>query len=319
MGGELDERFGIERLTGHSRAFVRVIEQLRAIASTRTTVLIEGEAGTGKALVAQAIHGSSARRDQPFVRVHCGALADGVIEGELFGHEDGTAEAGARRGGFELAEGGTLFLDDIGAIGPAVQVKLLRAIQDRAFEHVGGGTTLKADVRLVAATHRDLEADVSAGRFRSDLWSRLSAVRIALPALRDRRDDIPLLAEAFLRELNREHGRRVSGITHGALERLVLHDWPGNVRELRNTLEGMVVFAEGRRALDLSDLPVSLRDRQPETERLDIRVGMTVDEAERQLIASTLRHCAGDKTRAAAILGIGLRTLYRKIHRYGIA
>ncbi len=317
MEAQLDERFGFERLTGRSPAILSVMEQVRHIASTRATVLIEGETGTGKGLVAQSIHQNSPRKGERFVWVNCGALAEGVIESELFGHERGafTGASAQRRGRFELADGGTLFLDEIGETSPAVQVKLLRVLQDRSFERVGGTETIRTDVRLIAATNRDLAAEVKAGRFREDLFYRLSVVRIQMPPLRERPDDIPLLVEAFLREFNREHGRRVTGITRGVLDRLVHYSWPGNVRELRNMIEGMVVFAQGRRALDLSDLPDALREVEIAGEKLELRVGMTVDEAERQLIAATLRHCGNDKPRAAAMLGIGLRTLYRKLKR----
>jgi DNA-binding NtrC family response regulator len=315
MEAQLDERFGLDRLTGHSRAIVGVMEQVRHVASTRATVLIEGEPGTGKRLMAQAIHQNSPRRSERFVWVHCGALAEGVIESELFGHGRGT-HAGAsavRQGRFELADGGTLFLGEIGVLSPTVQIKLLRVLQDRSFERVGGGESLKADVRLIASTSRDLAAEVKAGRFRDDLYYRLSVVRVQMPPLRARSEDIPLLVGGFIRELDREHGRRVTGITRGVLDRLMRHPWPGNVRELRNTVEGMVMFAEGRRALDLSDLPDTLREGDGAGEKLELRVGMTVDEAERRLIGATLRHCGNDKPRAAAMLDIGLRTLYRKL------
>jgi len=317
---QLDARLDLGRLTGHSRVIQRVMEQVRSIASTRATVLLEGETGTGKGLVAQAIHRNSPRKDERFVWVNCGALAEGVIESELFGHERGafTGATARRPGRFELADGGTLFLDEIGETPPSVQVKLLRVLQDRAFERVGGTETLSTDVRLIAATNRDLSAEVRAGRFREDLFYRLSVVRIQMPPLRERTEDIPLLVETFVREFNREHGRKVTGITRGVLDRLMHHAWPGNVRELKNTIEGMVVFAEGRRPLDLSDLPDHLRDVRPEGDRLEVSVGMTVDEAERMLIAATLRHCGNDKPRAAAMLGIGLRTLYRKIKDYSI-
>ena len=316
----LDERFGVQSLIGHSRAMTRVMAQIRHLASTRATVLIEGETGTGKGLVAQAIHQNSPRKSERFVWVNCGALAEGVIESELFGHERGafTGATGTRRGRFELADGGTLFLDEIGEAPPGVQVKLLRVLQDREFERVGGQETLRVDVRLVAATNRDLAAEVRAGRFREDLYYRLSVVRICLPSLRERREDIPLLAESFLREFSRDHGRKVTGMTRGMLERLVKYPWPGNVRELRNHIEGMVVFAEGKRPLDLADLPPALREVESQGEPLRVAVGMTVEEAERQLIVATLQHTAHDKPRAAAMLGIGLRTLYRKIKQYGI-
>jgi len=312
---QLDDRLALDRLTGRSRSIQRIMDQVRSIAATRATVLIEGESGTGKGLVAQAIHRNGPRRGQPFVWVDLSALASGVVESELFGHERGAAVLS--RGRFEIADGGTLFLDEIGDTPLAVQVKLLRFIQDRAFERVGGTETLKSDVRLVAATQRDLAADVKAGRFREDLYYRLSVVRIAVPPLRERREDLPLLIEAFVREFNREHGRKVSGITRGVLDRFMRYPWPGNVRELENAIEGMVAFAEGKRALDLSDLPPALRE-ESEGAPLEVRVGMTVSEGERLLVAATLEHTGGDKTRAAAMLGIGLRTLYRKIHEYGL-
>ena len=313
----LDRRFGFERLVGRSRGMQRVLEQVRHVAPTRATVLIEGEAGSGKRTVAQAVHQNSPRKDERFVWVDCAALAPGLIESELFG----SAPAGlgaARPGRFELAEGGTLYLDAVGDLPPAVQVKVLRLLQDRSFEPAGGGEPIRVDVRLIAGKSRDLEAEVRAGRFREDLLQRLSVARIEVPPLRERREDIPTLVQLFIRDFNRAHGRHVTGITHGALERLVRHPWPGNVRELRNALEGMVVFAEGRRPLSLSDLPDALRGREGDAGRLAIEVGMTVDEAERHLIAATLEHTGHDKPRAATMLGIGLRTLYRKIKDFGI-
>ena len=309
---------GFERLVGHSRAMARVIEQARHIASTRATVLIEGEGGTGKGLVARAIHELSPRAASPFVWIDLATLAPDAIEGELFGSERDPAGEGPRRGRLELAAGGTLYVDEIAAAPPAVQVKLLRAIQDRTFEHAGGAAMLKADARLIAGTERDLAEEVADGRFRAELLERIGSVKVRVPPLRERREDIPLLVERFLADFNREHGRRVNGVTRGVLERLALHPWPGNVRELENAIEGMVVFARGRRPLDLSDLPEWLREAESEAKRLELAVGMTVDEAERQLIAATLEHTGHDKPRAAAMLGIGLRTLYRKIKQHGI-
>jgi DNA-binding NtrC family response regulator len=320
LEARLDERFGLERLNGHSRVLQRVIEQVRHIASTRASVLIEGEAGTGKGVVAQAIHQNSARKHGPFVSVDCESVPESLIEGELFGIQPpASAGAHARPGRVEHADGGTLFLDGVAALPPLVQVTLLHLVQERTFTRMGGGETLRADVRLIAATHRDLTDEVKAGRFREDLFYRLGVVRVQMPALRERREDIPLLVDAFVRQFNREHNRRVTGITRGALERLTGHEWPGNVRELKNTVEGMVVFAEGRRPLNLSDLPDALREGARETDPLDVAIGMTVGEAERHLISATLRHTGNDKTRAAAMLGIGLRTLYRKLKQYGMS
>lgn len=311
LESRLDRRFGLDSLVGGSRAMQRIVEQIRQIAATRASVLIEGERGTGKGLVAQTIHHRSASAGAPFEQVDCAALPDSALEGELFG-----AVAPPRRGRLELAEGGTVFLDEIAAAPPAVQVKLLRLLQDRTLERPGGQEALKSDVRLIAATERDLAAEVRAGTFREDLLERLGSVRIALPPLRERIEDVPLLVEAFIREVNRERGRKVTGVTRGVLDRLMRQRWPGNVHELRATIEAMVVSATGRRALGLSDLPEPLRGSGGTAEPLELEPGTTVDELERQLIEATLRHTGQDKARAAALLGIGLRTLYRKLRQY---
>ena len=316
----LDERYGFEGLIGRSRAITRVVAQLRAIAPTRATVLVEGEAGTGKRLVGQAIHQNSPRKRARFSDPPIDAMPEAVAAPALFGLEE-RDPAGApvvHRGYLERAEGGTIYLHDIGGASPSLQVRLLRALQDRTFERVGGGEALRTDVRVLAGTTRDLAAEVKAGRFREDLYQRLGAVRVHLPPLRERAEDIPLLIEAFIHEANRAYGRRVSGVTRGALEQLMRHPWPGNVGELRNTIEAMVIAARGRRRLELSDVPGRLREAGAEGARLDLAVGMTVEEAERRLIAATLQHAGRDKPRAAAMLGIGLRTLYRKIKAYGI-
>jgi DNA-binding NtrC family response regulator len=308
-------------LTGHSRSIARIQDQIRHVAPTRATVLIEGEAGTGKERVARAIHRESPRKDRPFLSVPLAVLAPDAMETELFGHDKG-GWAGARdtrHGAFEKAEGGTLLLEQIGEATPEIQVKLLRVLQDREFDRAGGHETLRADVRLLVASEGDLEAEAKAGRFREDLCNRLCGVRIAMPPLRERREDIPLLVDQFVRELDREHGRKAQGVTAGVLDRFMKYPWPGNIRELRNVVEGMVLCAQGKRPLDLSDLPAALRGSEGESEILHVSVGMTVEEAERELVAATLRHTGYDKPRAAAMLGIGLRTLYRKIKQYGLA
>ncbi|HKQ58081.1 MAG TPA: sigma 54-interacting transcriptional regulator, partial [Candidatus Eisenbacteria bacterium] len=290
------------------------MDQVRHLASTHSTVLIEGEAGTGKGLAALAIHAHSPRRAQPFVAIDCAAWPAQALERVLFGID---APGAAERGRIEEAEGGTLFLDDVGATSPGAQVRLLRLVQERAFERVGGSATRRADVRVLSATRRNLDAQVREGAFRDDLAQRLSVVRIVMPPLRERREDIPALVAAILHDLNRAHRPRVRGVTRGVLERLERHAWPGNVRELRATIELMAAVAPGGRPLDLADLPAALRG-ESEGERIEIAPGMTVAEAERLLITATLAHAGGDKPRAAAMLGIGLRTLYRKIQAYGI-
>src|SRR6267378_723826 len=316
----LDRRFGFERIEARSPAMRRILEQVRQVAATRAPVLIEGEPGTGRSRLAELIHHHSPRRRARFVRMTCAGPAADAIERELFGWENGSAPAAERGPGkLEIADGGTLLLEQVEATPAAVQVRLLRFLQDRAFDRVGGVETRRADVRVVAATSHDLEADARDGRFREDLRARLSVVRLAIPTLRARLEDLPLLAATFVREFDREHGRRVTGVTPGALERLAAYSWPGNVRELRDTLEGMVVFAQGRRPLDLSDLPQAIRGLAQGEQTTALAPGMTVEEAERALIESTLRHTGYDKTRAAAMLGIGLRTLYRKIRLYGLA
>jgi len=303
-------RIGFEGLAGRSRAIARVLDQVRHVAPTRSPVLIVGEPGTGRGLLAWTIHSSSPRRSRPFMRQACEGPDAAALEVDVFGRGPRT---GGRPGFLESGDGGTLFLDEIAALEAPVQLRLFRLLHDREFERVGGDETLTADVRLVAATARDLGAEVRAGRFRADLYERLSVVRIALPPLREHREDMPHLVRTLLRELNQIRGRRLTGVTPGALERLARHDWPGHLRELLDTLEGMVGAATGRRALGLSDLPPALREAGGRAERIELTVGMTVEDAERRLIDATMRATGGDKPRAAAMLGLGLRTLYRKL------
>jgi two-component system, NtrC family, response regulator HydG len=317
----LDQRYGFHNLIGNSRGMVAVYNMIRQIAPTRATVLIMGETGTGKGVAAQTIHQNSARRDAPFVTLNCASLAEGVIESELFGHERGafTGAIQTHKGRFEIADGGTLFLDEVSEMSLATQAKLLHVIEDREFERVGGTRPIKVDVRLIAATNRDLEQQVKEGKFREDLFFRLNVVSIKLPPLRERKQDIPRLVEAFLREFNIEHEKYITGISRGAMDLLMQYHWPGNVRELKNTIEGMMVLSASGRLLDVSDLPEHiLRQVELKTPAADIhvRVGMTMEEIEKIAIEHTLRSVGYDKQKAAEILGIGLRTLYRKQKRY---
>ena len=317
----LDQRYGFHNLIGNSRGMVAVYNMIRQIAPTRATVLIMGETGTGKGVAAQTIHQNSSRRDAPFVTLNCASLAEGVIESELFGHERGafTGAIQTHKGRFEIADGGTLFLDEVSEMSLATQAKLLHVIEDREFERVGGTRPIKVDVRLIAATNRDLEQQVKEGKFREDLFFRLKVVTIKLPPLRERKQDIPRLVEAFLREFNIEHEKYITGISRGAMDLLMQYHWPGNVRELKNTIEGMVVLSASGRMLDVSDLPEHiLRQVELKTPAADIhvRVGMTMEEIEKIAIEHTLRSVGYDKQKAAEILGIGLRTLYRKQKRY---
>ncbi|MGH8066050.1 MAG: sigma-54-dependent transcriptional regulator [Candidatus Entotheonellia bacterium] len=317
----LDQRYGFHNLIGNSQGMVAVYNMIRQIAPTRATALIVGETGTGKGVAAQTIHQNSARRDAPFVTLNCASLAEGVIESELFGHERGafTGAVQTHKGRFEIADGGTLFLDEVSEMSLATQAKLLHVIEDREFERVGGTRPIKVDVRLMAATNRDLEQQVKEGKFREDLFFRLKVVTIKLPPLRERKQDIPRLVEAFLREFNIEHEKYITGISRGAMDLLMQYYWPGNVRELKNTIEGMVVLSASGRMLDVADLPEQIL-RQVDSERpardIHVRVGMTMEEIEKIAIEHTLRSVGYDKQKAAEILGIGLRTLYRKQKRY---
>jgi two-component system, NtrC family, response regulator HydG len=317
----LDQRYGFHNLIGNSRGMVAVYNMIRQIAPTRATVLIMGETGTGKGVAAQTIHQNSSRRDAPFVTLNCASLAEGVIESELFGHERGafTGAVQTHKGRFEIADGGTLFLDEVSEMSPATQAKLLHVIEDREFERVGGTRPIKVDVRLIAATNRDLEQHVKESKFREDLFFRLKVVTIKLPPLRERKQDIPRLVEAFLREFNIEHEKYITGISRGAMDLLMQYHWPGNVRELKNTIEGMVVLSASGRMLDVSDLPEHIL-RQVDSEMpagdMPLSVGMTMEEIEKIAIEHTLRSVGYDKQKAAEILGIGLRTLYRKQKRY---
>ena len=316
---QLDSRFGLENLVGESPPMREVFELVQQVAPARATVLLSGESGTGKELVAKAIHQLSPRAQQPCVTVHCAALAPTLLESELFGHEKGafTGAHERRIGRFEQAQGGTLFLDEIGEIDATVQVKLLRFLGERTFERVGSNKTLTADVRLIAATNRNLEELVKTGRFREDLFFRLRVVEIHLPPLRERTGDIPLLAQKFLREFARENSKAVNDFTADALEWLMHYSWPGNVRELRTAIEHAVVLCRGEK-ISARDLPGPVRAGGTAglAAAVPARSDLTVKEAEKQLIIRALKETAGNRTLAAKKIGMSRRTFHRKLHLY---
>jgi len=315
---QLDSKFGLENIVGESPVMKEIFEVVQQVAPTRATVLIGGESGTGKELIAKAVHQLSPRAKQPFVTVHCAALAPTLLESELFGHERGafTGAHERRIGRFEQAQGGTLFLDEIGEIDATIQVKLLRFLGERTFERVGSNKTLTADVRLVAATNKNLEELVKAGKFREDLFFRLRVVEINLPALRERSGDIPLMAQSFLREFARENGKAVNDFTVDALEALMNFSWPGNVRELRTAIEHAVVLCRGER-ITVRDLPPSVRGGGAlvDTKLLQGK-DLTIKDAEKQLIVRALKETEGNRTRAAQKIGMSRRTFHRKLHEY---
>ncbi|HQJ22754.1 MAG TPA: sigma-54 dependent transcriptional regulator, partial [Rectinema sp.] len=318
LKAEVESQRARSYIIGKAPSIKRIFDLIRKVAPTKASVLITGESGVGKELVADAIHNLSPRRDKPFIKVHCAALAESLLESELFGHEKGafTGATGRKRGRFEMADGGTLFLDEIGEINQNVQIKILRVLQERKFERVGGEETIEVDVRLIAATNRDLKREITEGRFREDLYYRLNVVNIHVPPLRERREDIPLLAMAFLREFADENGKQIEGFDPRVRQALYAYDWPGNVRELRNCIESAVVMASGK-LITLDDLPPGPRS-SGEARTISIPAFSSLEEAERIIISETLALVGGNKSKAAEILKIGRKTLYQKIAQYGI-
>jgi two-component system response regulator AtoC len=317
---QLNEKYGFANIIGKSEPMRRVFEAIRMIADARSTVLIEGESGTGKELVARALHFNSSRKKRPFVAVNCAALPGGLIESELFGHEKGafTGAVASRMGKFQAAEGGTLLIDEIGEMQFELQSKLLRALESHSINPIGGNRDIAVDVRVVAATHRNLEALVKEGRFREDLFYRLNVVNIALPPLRDRADDIPLLVRAFVDEIATENSRPVRDVTPEALALLRGYDWPGNVRQLRNALESIIVMSS-RDVIDVPDLPDAIRGARPApAPAAVVRPGMTMAEIEKEAIAQALQRAGGNRTEASRMLAISVRTLQRKIKHFGL-
>ncbi len=301
-------------IIGNAPALRQVLDVARQAAPSTATVLLMGESGTGKELFARAIHRLSPRVERPFIAVNCGALPDTIIEAELFGAERGayTGAHATRDGRFMRAHGGTLFLDEVGELAPHVQVKLLRVLQSGEFERVGGTETLRADCRIIAATNRDLEQAVKSGDFREDLYYRLNVIPMTVPPLRSRRDDVPLLADHFVRLYANKNGKEIAGLSSRAREKLVDYAWPGNVRELENTIERAVVLSKSE-ILDETDLPDGIVDEARAADALSFPIGTPLEEIERRAIRETLRFTDGDKKRAAQLLGIATRTIYRKL------
>jgi len=315
---EVDDRYGFDSIIGRSAPMENVFEKIRQVAPTRASVLIQGETGTGKEVIAKAIHFNSPRRRKPFIAVNCGALSQTLLESELFGHEKGSFTGAVKQkpGRFELAHGGTIFLDEIGETTPELQVRLLRVLQEQEFERVGGTKPVKVDVRVVAATNRDLKKEVDAGRFREDLYYRLNVIRLDLPPLRDRPDDIPLLVHHFLKQFCKDHGRELE-VSPKAMTLLQNHPWPGNVRQLRTVMESAVILSTGKEILP-KNLPEEIRNDTQPANSIRLRVGMSVADAERELIRATLAELQGNKAKAARLLGLGRKTLYRKLEEYEI-
>ncbi len=313
----LSERFDFDNVVGASPEIQNVFNIVSQVAPARASVLITGESGTGKEIVASALHQRSKRKDGPFVKLHCAALAETLLESELFGHEKGafTGAVARREGRFEQAHGGTLFLDEIGEISPSVQVKLLRFLQEQEFERVGGTKTLSVDVRILAATNRDLAAAVEQGSFREDLYYRLNVVSIEMPALRDRPSDIPLLAAHFLERYSAENEKSLTGFSDGALEAMMSYRWPGNVRELENAVERAVVLSPGPR-IEREALPAAVAPAPSALGKGPKIPGASLADIERYAILETLEATGGSTSRAAEILGISVRKIQYKLHQY---
>ncbi|KPJ89204.1 MAG: transcriptional regulator [Spirochaetes bacterium DG_61] len=315
---QLKKRYSFENIIGKSVSMKKVFETIEQVAPSRANVLVYGESGTGKEMIADAIHHNSPRRDKPYIKVHCAALPETLLESELFGHEKGafTGAIARKKGRFELANTGTIFLDEIGEISPQTQVKLLRVIQEREFERVGGEEPIKVDVRIISATNKDLKEEIERGGFREDLYYRLDVVSIHVPPLRERTDDIPLMVHKFIEEIASENNKEIEGITNGALQVLMSYKWPGNVRELRNVIESIVVLTKSK-VITEQDLPSYILAKD-EKSSIKLPAGIDLAEAEKRFILFTLENTSGNKSKASEILQIGRKTLHRKLAEYGL-
>jgi two-component system response regulator HydG len=322
MPERLGEGFNFSEIIGRSPAMSAMLEILARVAPTDATVLIDGESGTGKELVANAIHRNSPRREHAFIKVNCAALPETLLESELFGHEKGafTGALSRKPGRFLSADRGSIFLDEIGEMSPATQAKVLRVLQDKTFQPVGADRTIKVDVRIIAATNKDLPVEIAAGAFREDLYYRLNVVQITAPPLRERREDIPLMADHFLRRYAEKNRRLIKGFTPRALDLLMRHEWPGNVRELENVIERAVIMTRGE-TITPAEFPEALRSLQgidEPSQAVELEPAHTLRQAEKQMILRTLEQTGGNRTRTAQILEISRRSLQLKLKEYGI-
>ena len=314
LRSKLEDKFHFKNIIGRSEKMVKIFELIHHIAPYDSSVLIIGESGTGKELIANAIHYNSPRASMPFIKVSCASLSEGIIESELFGHEKGafTGAIASRKGRFELAHQGTLFLDEVEDIPPATQIKLLRVLQEGEFERVGGNKTNRVNIRIIAASNRDLQEAVKEGVFREDLYYRLNVVNIKLPPLRDRRDDIPFLINFFIEKYNQKYHMKVKGISQKAMNDLTDCGWTGNVRELENTIESILVI-NSPEVIDLQHLPQEMRDFKERPEVISIKIGTPLDKVEKEMLIQTLRATKGNKRKAAQLLRINVRTIHRKM------
>jgi DNA-binding NtrC family response regulator len=314
LRSKLEDKFHLKNIIGRSEKMVKIFELIQHIAPYDSSVLIIGESGTGKELIANAIHYKSPRASLPFVKVSCASLSEGIIESELFGHEKGsfTGAIASRKGRFELAHPGTLFLDEVEDIPPSTQIKLLRVLQEGEFERVGGNKTIRVNIRIIAASNRDLQEAVKNGIFREDLYYRLNVVNIKLPPLRERKEDLPFLVNFFIEKFNQKYKMKVKGLSQRAMNLLMDYEWSGNVRELENTIESILVI-HSPEVVDLPHLPAEIREYKEKPELISIKVGTRLEEVERELLIQTLKATKGNKRRAAELLGINVRTIHRKM------
>ena len=314
LRSRLEDKFHLKNIIGRSEKMVKIFELIHHIAPYDSSVLIIGESGTGKELIANAIHYNSPRASMPFIKVSCASLSEGIIESELFGHEKGafTGAIASRKGRFELAHQGTLFLDEVEDIPPSTQIKLLRVLQEGEFERVGGNKTIRMNIRIIAASNRDLQEAVKRGGVREDLYYRLNVVNIKLPPLRDRRDDIPFLINFFIEKYNQKYHMKAKGISQKAMNFLTDYEWTGNVRELENTIESILVI-NSPEVIDIQHLPQEIRDLKERLEVIPIKIGTPLEEVEKEMLIQTLRATKGNKRKAAQLLGINVRTIHRKM------